>query len=160
MRSLVKEVAIGVILIFILSNIINMLRKPELESSTLPKIETVLLDGSRFTVKADKPLVIHFWATWCRVCKLEAANIERLSKKYEVLTIAVNSGSDREIEAYLKERGLTFSVVNDRNGSWAKTFKVDLFPTTFIYDARGELKFTETGYTTTAGLLARLKMVE
>ena len=160
MRSLVKEVLVGVILIFILSNIINMLRKPELESSTLPKMEAVLLDGSRFAVKADKPLVIHFWATWCPVCKLEAANIERLSKKYEVLTIAVNSGSDREIEAYLKERGLTFSVVNDRNGSWAKVFKVDLFPTTFIYDARGELRFTETGYTTTAGLLARLKMVE
>ncbi len=30
----------------------------------------------------------------------------------------------------------------------------------YIYDAKGELRFTEVGYTTTAGLFARLEWVE
>jgi len=160
MKSIVKEIAAGALLLFILTNIISYIRKPALESDRLPKIEAVLLDGSGYSMPKGKPLVIHFWATWCPTCKLEASNIEHVSKNYAVLTMAVNSGNNRKIEEYLKKRGLHFKVVNDLDGKWAKRFRVEAFPTTFIYDASGKLRFTEVGYTTTAGLLARLKMVE
>ncbi len=158
-KSILKEIVIGAVLLFILSNIMSYIRKPELDSTQLPKIEAQLMDGSIFRVQNGKPLVIHFWATWCPTCRLEASNIESISKKYEVLTIAVNSGDNAEIEAYLKSKELTFRVLNDTNGKWAKQFKVEAYPTTFIYDSKGELKFTEVGYTTTAGLLARLKLL-
>jgi thiol-disulfide isomerase/thioredoxin len=155
-RSIFKEMVTITAAVFILTNIISYVRKPELVQTKLPNIEAALLDGSQFKVEKGKPLVIHFWATWCPTCKLEAPNIERVSKKYEVLTIAVNSGDDKKIKTYLKERGLTFKVLNDSDGKWARQFKVEAFPTTFIYDGQGELRFTEVGYTTTAGLLARL----
>ena len=159
-KSILKELIIGLIAIFILSNAISYLRKPDLQSTQLPQVEVTLLDGSTYKLNTGKPRVIHFWATWCKICKLEAQNIETLSKHYEVLTIAVNSGDNANIEAYLKERDLSYKVLNDTDGSWAKQFKVELFPTTFIYGKTGELKFTEVGYTTTAGLLARLKLLE
>jgi len=160
LKKILKELLITGILIFILTNMISYIRKPDLESDRLPKTAVTLLDGSTFQKEEGRPLVIHFWATWCRVCKMEAQNIETLSKKYDVLTIAVNSGSDDEVKAYMKERNLTFKVYNDADGSWAEKFKVEAFPTTFIYDGEGELKFTEVGYTTTAGLLARLAVTE
>jgi thiol-disulfide isomerase/thioredoxin len=160
LKSILKELTIGAIAIFILSNIISYVRKPELTSTQLPQVEVTLLNTSPYTLKKGKPVVIHFWATWCKVCKLEAQNIETLSKQYEVLTIAVNSGENAQIKAYLKERDLTFRVLNDVDGSWAKQFNVEVFPTTFIYDKSGELRFAEVGYTTTAGLLARLKLLE
>jgi len=155
-----KEIIIGAVIIFILSNIINYLRKPELDSSRLPTATVQLVDGGFYNLKQGKPVIIHFWATWCPTCKLEAANIERISQKYEVLTVAVNSGSDEKIKRYLQENVLSFRVLNDKEGSWAQKFKVKAFPTTFIYDAKGELKFTEVGYTTTAGLLARMAFVK
>ena len=136
------------------------MRKPQLDSSQLPMVTVHLVNGSIYNLKPGKSIIVHFWATWCPTCKLEAANIERVSKQYEVLTIAVNSGSDGKIREYLEERGLDFRVVNDKEGSWAKKFKVQAFPTTFIYDARGKLKFTEVGYTTTAGLLARMALLD
>ena len=160
LKSFAKEILVGVILLFILTNIISYLRKPHLASTSLPQIEAVLLDGSTYALKKGKPLVLHFWATWCPTCKLEAANIESLSHDYEVLTIAVNSGSGTDLRAYMLQRAFTFRVVNDKDASWAKQFNVEAYPTTFIYDAHGELKFTEVGYTTTAGLLARLKLAE
>jgi thioredoxin-related protein len=58
----------------------------------------------------------------------------------------------------MHEKGLSFRVLNDSEGMWAKQFNVEAYPTTFIYDASGELKFTEVGYTSTVGLLARIKM--
>jgi len=161
-KKILKEIAIALLMIFVVSNVMSYLRKPALESNTLPQIELKLLDGTLFSSKAieGKPMIIHFWATWCPTCKLEAANIQSVSEKYTVLTIAVQSGKDREIDGYMKENGLRFKVLNDVDGIWAKKFKVEAFPTTFIYDSKGELRFTEVGYTTTAGLLARLKMVE
>ena len=159
-KSIAKELIIGAILLFILSNLFSYIRKPELTSTQLPQIEVELLDGSHFEVAEGKPLVLHFWATWCPTCKIEAPNIESVSKKYNVLTIAVNSGSNEKLNAYMQEKELTFNVLNDVDGNWAKQFKVEAYPTTFIYDAKGELRFTEVGYTTTAGLLGRLKFVE
>ena len=160
MKKIVKEILVGAVLVFILSNIISYVRKPVLDSDHLPDFEVTLVSGEVFRKPEGKPLMIHFWAEWCKVCKLEASNIQGVSEKYEVLTIAVNSGNDSKVKAYLKEHGLTFKVLNDIDSTWAKKFKVEAFPTTFIYDSKGELKFTEVGYTTTAGLLARLSMAE
>lgn len=158
-KSIVKEVVIAGLIVFILSNIISYIRKPNLDSNFLPEINVMLLDGTLYGAKEGKPLVVHFWATWCPTCKLEAPNIEHISKNYEVLTIAVNSGTDTDLEAYMKEKKLTFRVLNDKDGSWANKFKVQAYPTTFMYDTQGKLRFTEVGYTTTVGLLARLKML-
>ncbi len=159
-RSTFKEIIIALVLLFVLSNIISYIRQPELGSNQLPQIKAQLLDGSQFSVAEGKSLMIHFWAVWCPTCKLEASNIEFVSQQYNVLTIAVNSGSDEKVKAYMQENGLTFNVINDVDGAWAKQFKVETYPTTFIYNAKGKLKFTDVGYTTTAGLLARFEWIE
>lgn len=160
MKSTIKEITIAFVLLFILSNIISYIRAPELGSSQLPQIEAKLVDGSTFSVGKEKPLIIHFWAISCPSCKLEAPNIETVSKEYDVLTIAVNSGSDEEVKTYIQENGLSFKVLNDVNGTWATEFNINVYPTTFIYDSKGKLRFTEVGYTTTAGLLARLEWID
>ncbi len=159
-RSILKEIIIALVLLFILSNIISYIRKPELGSKQLPQIEAELLDGSQFSVKEGKPLLIHFWSISCPACKLEASNIEIVSKEYEVLSIVVNSGNDEKIKAYMQEHTLSFKVLNDVDGAWAKQFKIEVYPTTFIYDDKGELIFTEVGYTTTAGLFARFEWLK
>ena len=159
-QSTIKEITIILALLFIMSNIISYIRAPDLRSSQLPKIEANLVDGSTFSVQKGKPLILHFWAISCPACKLEAPNIETVSKEYDVLTIAVNSGSDEEVKTYMQENGLSFKVFNDVHGVWATEFNINVYPTTFIYDAKGKLRFTEVGYTTTAGLLARLEWIE
>jgi len=160
-KKILKEIVIMLVLLFILSNIMSYIRKPDLDTNTFPQTKSQLIDGSYFetsTIK-NKPLLVHFWATWCPTCKLEASNIQTLSKKYEVLTIAVKSGSDEALTKYMDENNFDFKVINDTHGHWAEEFKIEAFPTTFIYDQKGELNFTEVGYTTTAGLLVRMGMM-
>lgn len=159
-RSTLKEITIVLVLLFVVSNIINYIRQPELGSTQLPQTKVELVDGSTFQIRKGKPLVIHFWAISCPVCKLEAPNINTVSKEYDVLSIAVNSGSDEKVKAYMQENGFYFNVFNDVDGDWTTEFNIEVYPTTLIYDAKGELRFTEVGYTTTAGLLARLEWIE
>ena len=156
--AFLKEIVFGIILVWGIAALINHMRKPELDTSSLPELSVKLIDGTNYQLSKGKPVVIHFWATWCPVCKIETANIARLSKYYDVLTIAVNSGDTPKLRRYMQGKGLTFRVLNDTDGIWAKRFKIEAFPTTFIYDSNGRLKFTEVGYTTTAGLMARVAL--
>jgi len=160
LKKILKELLTTVMMLLIISNVMSYLRKPTLDSNLLPTQTFQLIDGASYTAQKGKPLLIHFWATWCPTCKLEASNIERLSKKYEVLSIAVNSGDDAKVQHYMDEKSLDFKVCNDKNAFLAKQFHVEAYPTTFIYDANATLRFTEVGYTSTAGLLARMKILE
>lgn len=107
----------------------------------------------------NKPIILHFWATWCPICKLEASNIEEISKSYKVITIAVNS-KQKDIKNYLKNNNLNFRVINDNDNKISKDFNVSVFPTTLIYDKDKNLVFSEVGYSSTFGLKLRLWWIE
>ena len=151
-----KEIFFFMLFIGIFMNVISLYKAQELNKQELTIRTHKLIDASTYVVPNDKPLMLHFWATWCPICKAESDNIERLSHHYNVVTVAVNSGTDYEIKKYLNERGLTFKVINDKNSSLAKHFNVNVFPTTFIYDKNKKLVFSEVGYTSSFGLWIRM----
>jgi len=153
-----KELLLAAAIIAVVLNVVSFLKKPELSSTTLPQFELVSTTDKQINSRdyVGKPLLIHFWATWCPACKFEASNIQSLSKEYQIITIAINSGTDNEINAYLKERALSFDVINDDDGKFASQFSVASFPTTFIYDSNAKIKFSEVGYTSTLGLKLRM----
>jgi thiol-disulfide isomerase/thioredoxin len=153
-----KEIATTAILVLVVANAVSFFRSPDIADKNLPEINTLLTNTELYSTLdyKSKPLLIHFWATWCPTCKLEAANIQSLSQEYDVLTVAVKSGSDEKINSYLKEHSLDFNVINDAQGVLSQQFSVPAFPTTFIYDKEGKLSFTEVGYTSTWGLNLRM----
>ena len=161
MKSIVKEILSTVAIFFVISLVINHFRQPEVTENIFTQ-QLVNIKNEKIDFKGyeGKPLVVHFWATWCPTCKLEASNIETISKSHNVVTIAVNSGSNEELLAYMKAKELTYSVINDAEGVLSHKFNIEAYPTTLIYDAKGELKFTEVGYSTTLGLKARLELAK
>ena len=157
-KKYLKEIIKFVVLAVIIINVVSYYRAIDLNKEELNFKSFELLDGSIYKVENDKPILIHFWATWCPICKVEAPNIEKLSKDYEVITIATQSGSKEDIEKYLKENKLTFKVVNDDDGFYSRNFNISVFPTTFIYNKEKQVKFSEVGYTSTVGLYSRMML--
>lgn len=156
MKKYIKEIVTLFIVVTISLNIISYYRSLDLNQSKLDIQTFTLIDGTKYTIDPDKPLLIHFWATWCPVCKIEASNIETISQNFQVITIAVNEKSKEDIQNYLQENDLTFQVVDDYNGNLAREFNISVYPTTFIYKANGELEFSEVGYSSTLGLYLRM----
>ncbi len=123
-----------------------------------PALEGVALNGSRVSLSSllGRPVLVHFWATWCPVCRLEEANIQAVSRHHAVITVATRSGDATELGEYMEERGLDFPVVLDESGFLATRYGVRGVPVSFIVDAGGQIRFVEVGYTTELGLRARL----
>ncbi|RLA70239.1 MAG: protein disulfide oxidoreductase [Epsilonproteobacteria bacterium] len=156
LKHYLKEIAIFIVVMTIFANILSIYKSSDLNNEALTLNSITLMNNELYSFKEDKPILIHFWATWCPTCKLEASNIEMISKQYEVISVAVNSGSNKEIQNYLNEHGFTFKVVNDQQSIYSSEFKIAAFPTTFIYDKNRNLVFSEVGYTSTIGLYFRM----
>ncbi|HCF56876.1 MAG TPA: protein disulfide oxidoreductase [Myxococcales bacterium] len=105
-----------------------------------------------------EPVLVHFWASWCSVCKLEQGSIDSIAKgrDAQVLTVASGSGDAAKVAAYMKSEGLSFPTLVDEDGALAEAFGVKSFPTTLVVGPDGTVRFSEVGYTTRPGMLARL----
>lgn len=107
-----------------------------------------------------KTVLVYFWATWCGVCKVMADNVENVSRDHTVFTVASLSGSAEDVEEHLQEQGVSLPAVVDEEGALANAYGVHAYPTSFVVDRTGEIRFAEVGYTTEAGLRFRLWLAD
>jgi len=155
-KKYIKEILKFVVMLAIIVNVVSYYKSQDLNKEDLKINSFKLLDNTTYNIPKDKPVLVHFWATWCPTCAMEASNIEKISKDYEVITVATQSGTKEEIQKYLDDNKLTFKVVDDQDSLYSRDFNIQAFPTTLIYDKDKNLKFSEVGYTSTLGLYARM----
>ena len=124
-----------------------------------PEFEAELLDGSPVALAdyvGDEPVLLHFWASWCAICRLEEGEIVRLSDSHPVLTVAMQSGEREEVIAHLNERERELTTVNDPHGQIAARYGVQGVPASFIINTDGDVVFRKQGYAPPLELRFRL----
>ena len=151
-----KELILFFIIMSIFANILSFYRSSDLNKDRLNLSSVTLLSNQSYSLPKNEPIMIYFWGTWCPLCKVQSQNIEKISKNFNVLSVALNSGNDERISEYLKSRDLHFKVINDTDGILAHKYNVTVFPTTIIFDKDGNEIFSDVGYTTTFGLWIRM----
>lgn len=109
-----------------------------------------------------KPLLLHFWATWCNICKFEQDWITAIEKDWPVLTVAsLSDESEEEIRRYLKRNNIEhWQTIIDKNNSLAEHYGIVAVPSTFVIDSNGEIRFKEVGITTPWGWRLRLWLTD
>ena len=149
---------IEITLILIILSAVRFWMQRDIVSGIAPNISSITLEGHKFDLNRDKnrPILVYFWASWCPVCKLEQSNIQNISKDYPVITIAMQSGDDAEVQKFMKQEKLSFRVINDEHGSISQKYNVKGVPVSFIVNKENQIEFVEVGYTTELGLKIRL----
>jgi len=95
-----------------------------------------------------KPLVLHFWATWCPYCKKLQPSLDKLYIKYqtqglEMVAISFWEEDGADPQAELSKRGMNFiTLINGDN--IAKQYGVKGTPTTFFINSSGEVLYKST----------------
>ena len=112
-----------------------------------PTFQTLRADGASVQFPAawaGKPLVIRFWADWCKYCEGEMKDIERVYQRLKprgLEVIAVNAGQDRKtVTEFMRKLGVSYPALMDENSAIAKRYGVVGLPTTYFVDARGVVR--------------------
>lgn len=100
------------------------------------------------------PLLIDFWASGCPLCRLDQGAVEDVGRWATVVVVATQSSPAAIRHLAAHDRHLL--VVADPHGAIAQRYRVRALPALFIVGPAGHIRFVVEGYTTTAGLLARL----
>ncbi len=153
-RTLVTQLLLFLLLYLLL----RTWMQADLASGNAPALEGITMQGEHFSLQQPRsaPLLIHFWATWCPICKLEQDSIEAISADHPVITVAMQSGNGLELEHHMAEQHLRFPTLNDPDGAIAQRFGVEVVPTTFILSTDNQIRFAERGFTTEWGLRLRM----
>lgn len=148
------------LLIFILLIIgVRSWQQRDIVMGVAPALSGILLDGKPYELagKQTQPVLVHFWATWCPICRAEQGSIEALAKDNpNVITVAMQSGNSAAVQQYMREQGIDFPVLNDADSQISSRWGVSAVPASFIIDTEGKIRFVEIGYTTGIGLRLRL----
>ncbi|WP_298136582.1 redoxin domain-containing protein [Acidiferrobacter sp.] len=113
------------------------------------------LNGPAMHSAAGHAMLIDFFATWCPICRADQGVVQAVARHAPVVVVATQSPA-AAVRAFAADHHWRTPVVLDRHGRIAQRYGVRVLPMAFVIGPRGRIRFVVAGYTTEAGLLARL----
>jgi thiol-disulfide isomerase/thioredoxin len=130
-----------------------------------PPIELKTFDGQPFKLEQlrGKVVLVNFWATWCEPCVEEMPSIQKLRTQlrnapFEVVAVNLQEGEAR-IRGFLQKVPLDFPIVRDTDGAVARAWQARIFPSSYLVDAEGKIRYVLAGATDWAAP-ANVKTIE
>ena len=123
----------------------------------LPNVDVKKIDGSSFNFKNidnnGNPIVVSFWATWCKPCTKELNNIAEVYEDWQdetnVKLVAVSIDDRRsqsKVAPYVNSSGWEYEIYIDPNSDLKRAMGVSTVPHTFLLDKNKQIIWQHRGY--------------
>lgn len=133
--------------------------------STAPDFQLTNLRGEPVSLDSlrGKKVALHFWATWCGVCRQEFGALNSVYSNLDddeaLVTIVADGDDAQRIRRFAEENELRYPILlgNDRV---TEAYRVSAFPTNYFVDKNGDISGSTRGMSTRWGLGTRLEWAD
>ena len=118
--SIFKNLLLYGIVFLIIYIAVNWWRQPVMPAN--PQLQLTDYQGQTVDLaqmSSEQPTLVYFWGTWCPICTYTSPTIDKLamSNSYPVVTVAIKSGSNQQLQSYMQQNSYDFPIVNDEDGA-------------------------------------------
>jgi thiol-disulfide isomerase/thioredoxin len=147
MKKLLLTTSVSILLIF---NAFS-------QSASIPKVDIKDLEGSTVNTgefqNDGNPMIISFWATWCKPCIRELNAISEIyddmvdETGVKLITISIDDARTMsKVAPFVNSQGWDYEAYLDPNGDFRRVMNVNLVPHTFLFDGNGDIVRQHTSY--------------
>lgn len=152
MHLLKYGIRLGIILFFIV--IIPVAINAQ---TRIPDLEVREVNGKSFDLSSlthdNKPLIVIFWATWCKPCIEEMDNITEIFEDwqdeidFEIIAICIDdTRSSPVIRSFVAGKDWPFRIIMDTNQDIMRAMNVTVIPHYYLFDRENKVVHKHTGY--------------
>lgn len=124
----------------------------------IPSVTLKDINGK--TVRTDtlsnngKPLIIDFFATWCKPCNRELTAISEVYEDWQeetgvkLIAVSIDQAQNiNKVKPLVDSHGWEYDVLLDPNSDLKRALGINMIPYVLILDGDGKIVYTHNGYT-------------
>jgi cytochrome c biogenesis protein CcmG/thiol:disulfide interchange protein DsbE len=148
---LLVVVAVVLLLVIVGLGLVRAQEGPVGVGSTAPEFTLTTFEGEQISLAAlrGQVVVVNFWASWCKPCEQEAAELEQAWRGYRehgVVFLGVNYvDTEPEARAYMEKFDISYPSGPDVRTRISQAFRILGVPETYVIDADGRITSVKKG---------------
>jgi peroxiredoxin len=126
-------------------------------AQALPKLTLKTTEGKTVCTdtlnNAGKPMIISFFALWCKPCLRELEAISEVYDEWQeetgvkLVAVSIDKAQDAsKILPAIRGKGWTYEVLLDQNSEFMRAMNVNAIPAVFVLDGNGKIVFRKNSY--------------
>ena len=134
-----------------------------MKTRQLPNVDIKDVKGNPFNtsnIRNDgKPIILSFWATWCKPCIKELTTISDVYSEWQeetgvkIYAVSVDDVRSSSLVApMINGKNWDYIVLLDQNGDFKRAMNVGPIPQTFVVNGKGEIVWQHTSFSEGAEL--------
>lgn len=125
----------------------------ELPAVTLKNISGKTINTSELS-NDGKPIIISFFATWCKPCNRELSAISEVYEDWQdetgvkLIAVSIDQAQNiNKVKPLVDGNGWPYEVLLDPNSDFKRALGVQMIPFVLIVDGNGKIVYKHNGYT-------------
>jgi thiol-disulfide isomerase/thioredoxin len=135
----------------------------------LPSIDIKDVSGNPYNtskiINDGNPIIISFWATWCKPCIKELTAMSEVYSDWQeetgvkIYAVSIDDArSSTQVKPLVNGKNWDYTVLLDPNGDFKRAMNVGPIPHTFLINGKGEIVWQHTSFSE-GGELDLIKLV-
>jgi cytochrome c biogenesis protein CcmG/thiol:disulfide interchange protein DsbE len=145
------------IIFFVFVFFISMTVSFAQENNALPNVTLRDMQGkqvqSSILHNDGNPIILSFWATWCKPCVREFSVLNDVYEDWQdetgvkIIAISIDDArTSNNVVPFVNAKGWDFDFYLDTNHDFKRAMNVNLVPHTFILNGNGEVVWQHTSF--------------